>query len=149
MKLQLVTLAAAVCLVASTASAGEKSVMHCFAFTVIEKATPAEWEAFTKSTDELPGKIKGLKKVWHGKLARPLTQYAVSFPDGEARKKFVEAKQGTLDVKMVQRQHGVCMEFADEAAFKSYGADPGHGGWAAVYEKVRVAGTTTYQILGQ
>jgi hypothetical protein len=97
--------------------------MHCFAFTPIKEATQADWDAFYKATDELPKKIKGLRRVWHGKLARPLKI-------GES-----------------VREHGVCMEFEDEAAFKAYGPDAAHKAWVDVYSKVRVAGTTTYQIL--
>ena len=46
-------------LIASTALAGEKKLMHCFAFTAQENATPADWDAFYKATNELPKKIKG------------------------------------------------------------------------------------------
>lgn len=131
------------------AVAGEKGVMHCFAFTPIEAATEAEWTAFHKATDELPDKVKGLKRVWYGKLARPLTQYQLNIPDAEARKKLMAAGKGNADLTVLRRQNGVCMEFADEAAFKAYDADPAHKAWQAVYEKVRVAGTTTYQILAK
>lgn len=146
---RLATIAAGLVFSACSVLAGEKGVMHCFAYTVVDTATPAEWEAFEKATDALPGKVKGLKRVWRGKLMRPLTQYGMTFADDAARKKFTEAGGGTADAKLLRRQNGVCMEFADEAAFKAYNADPGHKEWVAVYEKVRVPGTTTYQILAQ
>jgi hypothetical protein len=129
--------------------AGEKGVMHCFAFTVVDGATPQQWEAFGKATDALPQKVKGIEHVWRGKLMRPLTQYSLKFKDDEARKKFTDAGEGTVDARLLRRQHGVCMEFTDEAAFKAYGSDPAHKEWVAVYEKVRVPGTTTYQIVGE
>jgi hypothetical protein len=129
--------------------AGEKSLMHCFAFTPVETAGEAEWNAFYKATDALPGKIKGIKRVWYGKLMRPLTQVQLNVPDAEARKKLMAEGKGSADVRVLRRQHGVCMEFEDEAAFKAYDADPGHKEWVSVYEKVRVPGTTTYQIIGQ
>ena len=110
---------AAFCLAAGSLAAAESTVMHCFAFTPIKEATPAEWDAFYKATDELPKKIKGLRRVWYGKLRRP----------------------------MANREHGVCMEFADEAAWTAYDPDPAHKAWVAVYEKVRVPGTSTYQIM--
>ena len=99
--------------------------MHCFAFTPIKEAAQADWDAFYKATDDLPKNVKGLKRVWYGKLARPL-------------------KQGD-----VVREHGTCMEFEDEAAFKAYGAkdNKAHNDWVAIYSKVRQPGTTTYQIL--
>lgn len=116
---------ATLCLAAGTVAAAEPTVMHCFAFTPIKEATQADWDAFYKATDALPKHVKGVKRVWYGKLARPLKL-------GEA-----------------VRENGVCMEFADEAAFKAYGAkdNKAHNDWTEVYSKVRVAGTTTYQIL--
>lgn len=120
----------AVLMLATGLSAGEKKLMHCFFFTVIDAATPADWDAFAKATDDLPSKIPGLTKVWHGKLMRPL-----SYPDGKGGK--------------VVRQHGVCMEFSDEAALKAYAPHPAHKEWEAVYAKVRVPGTTTVNFMGQ
>jgi hypothetical protein len=127
--------------------AGEKKLMHCFAFTTIPAASEAEWKAFADATDALPGKIPGLTKVWHGKLRAPLNIFA---PDAETRKKLMagEAKAAG-DVTRVQRSYGVCMEMADEGALKTYAAHPAHAEWSAAYEKVRVPGTTTIDILGQ
>lgn len=134
---------------AGSLMAGEKGVMHCFAFTPIQEATQAQWDAFYKATDALPQKIKGLERVWYGKLMRPLTLPALAITDAAKRKELMAAGKGTADVNIVRREHGVCMEFADEAAYKAYGSDPAHKDWVAVYEKVRVPGTTTYQIVGQ
>ena len=53
--------------------AGEKKLMHCFAFSPIESATPAQWKAFYEATDQLPKKIPGVSHVWYGKLRRPIT----------------------------------------------------------------------------
>jgi hypothetical protein len=41
------------------------------------------------------------------------------------------------------------MEMRDEATLKRYATDPAHAEWVKAYEKVRVAGTTTFDILGQ
>jgi Stress responsive A/B Barrel Domain len=112
-------------LLASTALAGEKKLMHCFAFTVIDTATPADWDAFYKATDELPNKIKGLSHVWYGKLASPLTH------------------------NNVKRTFGVCMEMDNADVRKKYADDPAHAAWDTAYAKVHVEGTTTYDILGQ
>lgn len=126
---------------------GEKKLMHCFAFSTIPTATEADWKAFAEATDALPGKIPGLTKVWHGKLRAPLNIFS---PDAESRKKLMagEAK-ATGEISRLQRTYGVCMEMADEAALKAYASHPAHAEWMAVYEKVRVAGTTTFDILGQ
>jgi len=125
-------LAAGMLLAGATAQAGEKSMMHCFAFTVVETATDEDWQAFRAATDAMPKKIKSIKRVWHGKLLRPLNQFNAK---GERN----------------QRQHGVCMEFRTlgEETLKAYAADPYHAEWMKAYEKVRKPGTTTYDILGE
>ena len=124
MKKALLCLAAGF-LVASTATAGERKLMHCFAFTVIDTATPADWEAFYKATDELPKKIKGVSHVWYGKLANPLRHNNAT------------------------RTFGVCMEMDNAEVRAKYGNDPAHEAWDKAYAKVHVEGTTTFDILGQ
>jgi hypothetical protein len=47
-------------LFAGASMAGEKKLMHCFAFTPLKSATSADWDAFYKATDDLPKKIKGV-----------------------------------------------------------------------------------------
>jgi hypothetical protein len=131
----------------SALSAADKKLMHCFAFTAIETASDAEWQAFFKATDELPSKIPGVTNVWYGKLLRPLPQFV---PDAKAVKELRGgAKTATGEVKMLPRQWGVCMEMKDEAALKAYAASPAHKEWVDVYSKVRVEGTTTFNILSQ
>ena len=137
------------CLAAGTLAAAEQTVMHCFAYTPIKEATQSDWDNFYKATDALPKKIKGIKRVWYGKLRAPLNQFNIT--DAEARKKaLAEGKTpASGDITATRREHGVCMEFADEAAWTAYGAkdNTAHNDWTAAYSKVRVAGTTTYQIL--
>jgi hypothetical protein len=128
--LQMALLAAALCLTSGNAFAGEKSLMHCFAFTEVEDAKDADWKAFFEATDALVGKIDGLEKVWYGKLKRPLGQY-----DKEGKRSL--------------RQWGVCMEMKDSDALTAYSEHDAHAEWVKVYAKVRVPGTTTYDILGQ
>jgi hypothetical protein len=127
--------------------AGEKTVLHCFAFTPVETATQADWNAFYQATDALPGKIPGLKRVWYGKLNRPLSQNLLTFADPEAGKKMRAEKKGTTSFSIVERKNGACMEFENLAAFQAYGKDAGHTEWVSAYSKVRVEGTTTYQII--
>jgi hypothetical protein len=110
---------------AGTLSAGEKKLMHCFAFTSISAATPADWKAFAKATDELPSKSLGITHVWYGKLKKPL---------------------GTGEQS---RDWGACFEFSGPDALASYVGAPAHKAWVSVYEKVRQPGTTTFDILGQ
>lgn len=136
------------CLASSLASGQQRTLMHCFTFTEVPEATAADWEAFKKATEELPSKIAGLKRVWHGKLARPLgilqTDGAL---DADNQKKLREGGSVPAQVKMIRRQYGVCMEFDNADALKAYAKDPAHESWVKVYEKVRVYGTTTFDIL--
>jgi hypothetical protein len=113
---------AATMLLAGTAMAGEKGFLHCFYFTPVQRATQAEWQAFFKATDELPGKIPGLKHVWYGKLVYPLPN---------------------------NRQWGVCMEMNNADTLNSYASSPAHANWEKAYFKVRVEGTTTADFSGQ
>ena len=96
-----------VCLfVGLSLTAGEKGVMHCFAFSEVETATPADWEAFTKASDELPGKIPGLLHLMHGKLARPLGLMSPATPlDDETIKKFRAGEAVKAQVKIIRRQY--------------------------------------------
>jgi hypothetical protein len=113
-------------LLASTSMAAEKKLLHCFAFTAVETATKADWDAFYKATDDIPKKIKGVSHVWYGKLQRPFT---------------VEGG--------VARQYAVCMDMDSAEARKNYGSDPYHKIWNDAYSKLRVEGTTTFDIPGQ
>src|SRR5579864_3055399 len=122
---RLAVCAAGLFLFSGIAPAGEKKLMHCFAFTPIESASVAEWRAFYEATDQLPKKIPGITHVWYGKLRR------------------------SLNVDGNERKYGVGMEMANEDALKSYGEQPFHKEGVNAYSKVRVEGTTTFDILGQ
>ena len=126
-----VTILSVAALLPTAAVAGEKALMHCFAFTEIEEATEDDWKAFMSATNELPDKIEGLSKVWVGKLRRPLRQF------------------GRNQDEPRLRQWGVCMEMTDEEALGVYATHDAHTAWVKVYAKVRVPGTTTFDILGE
>lgn len=132
----------------NVAAAGEKHLMHCFLFTPIETASDAEWKAFYAATDALPKHIPAIKMVWAGKLRTPLQQFTV---DAEARKKLA-AGEKDVDSKATRlvRQYGVCMAMeGGPEVLKTYTASPYHKQWMSAYEKVRVAGTTTFDIISQ
>jgi len=146
------TLTAAVCLLllaASSAAAGDKTLMHCFAWTPIKEATPADWQAFYKASDALPHKIKGILRVWYGKLDSPLPQIKFGQVDRPTFQKYQAGEPVTAPVQAMPREYGMCMEMKDAAALKAYDTDPYHKIWTEAYEKVRVDGTTTFNILGQ
>ena len=128
----------------SALSAADGKLMHCFYFTTIDGATDTDWQAFAEATEALPGKIQGLLSVWHGELRRPMR---IMSTDRETAKKVRAGESNvTGPVRMVTRQYGVCMEMADAAALKTYADHSAHSDWIKVYEKVRVAGTTTVDI---
>jgi hypothetical protein len=131
-----------------TVQAQDQKVMHCFTFTQMASATPADWTAFAKATDALPGQIPGLLSVIHGKLVRPMgiLAYGDKVP-AEVRAKARAGETVTAEVSSIQRQYGVCMTFASADALKAYGTHKAHEDWNKAYEKVRVYGTTTFDIV--
>jgi len=135
-------------LAAGSLSAADKKLMHCFYFTPQAGATDAQWQAFFKATDELPGKIPGLSKVWYGKLSRPMAVLSTS--SAEARKKLSAGEKDVPGpINRVVREWGVCMEMDGPDSLKAYAANPEHKKWEEVYFKVRQYGTTTLDIVGQ
>ena len=135
-------------LAASALQAADKTMMHCFAFTPIETATPADWSAFYAATDAMPKKMPGLvMHVWSGKLMAPMSQFSV---DADTRKKFSKTNSEAEGAKVTRavREYGACFEMAAGAdALKKYEAHPYHAEWMKAYEKVRVEDTFTYNLL--
>jgi hypothetical protein len=105
-------------------AATQKTLLHVFAYTPIEGATQQDFDNFRKASGDMVGKVPGLKRVWVGKLRRP------------------------LDVADSKRVYGAAMEFDNADALDAYAKNPVHTEWQKVYEKVRVEGTTTFDILG-
>ena len=56
---------------------------------------------------------------------------------------------GVGQVSRAVREYGMCMEMTDANALKEYDTHPYHKIWTEAYAKVRVEGTTTFNILGQ
>jgi hypothetical protein len=131
------------------AVAGDKTLMHCFAWTPIKEATPADWEAFYKISDALPHKIKGILRVWYGKLAAPLAQAQIGHVDTGDWAKYSAGESIVAPITRTPREYGMCMEMKDANVLKAYDTDPYHKIWTAAYAKIRVDGTTTFNILGQ
>ena len=91
--LKFMQLALAAALVSpSLLPAGEKKLMHCFAFTEIDNATQEDWQAFYRATDALPMKMQGIvSKVWYGKLRTPIGIFQV---DDQAGNKLRAGQKG-------------------------------------------------------
>jgi hypothetical protein len=103
----------------------QPTLMHAFAYTPVETATPQDFENLKKATADMVGKVPGLRRVWVGKLKTPFDA-----PEGK-------------------RLYGMAMEFDDEKALAVYAEHPAHAAWERVYRRVRVPGTTTFDILGE
>jgi len=101
-----------------------KTLMHVFAYTPPDSATPEDFANFQKATEEMPGKIPGLRRVWAGKLREP-----------------VPAENDTI------RTYAVAMEFDSLDALNAYAQNPVHVEWERVYARVRKQGTTTLDIM--
>ena len=144
-----VVLAAGVAACLGTASGGERNLMHCFAWTAVKEATSADWDAFFKASDALPQEIKGVQKVWYGKMDAPLGTVRIVKMDDENRKRARAGEPATGEVIREPRDHAMCMEITDAAALKAYAVHPYHKVWEKAYSKIRIDGTTTFNILGQ
>jgi hypothetical protein len=140
---------AAILLATPSLWASEKTLMHCFAWTVKSEATQADWDAFAKASDALPEKIKGIVRVWYGRLYAPLSQVSIAGMDNADFKKFQSGERVTSPVTRLWRQYGMCMEMKSADALKAYDADPYHQIWTDAYSKVRNEGTTTFNILSK
>src|SRR5262249_31921174 len=140
---------AGLALAANAAKAADKTLMHCFAWTSIKEATPAEWQAFFRASDAMPGKIKGVKKVWYGKLANPLGQTSITNLDADTTKRYRAGEKVSAEVQRTPRDWGMCMEMTSLDALKAYDSDPYHKLWTEGYSKVRVEGTTTFDFVSQ
>jgi len=133
----------------STGRAGEKTLMHCFAWTPVKTATDADWQAFYKASEALPHKIKGITKIWYGKLESPLPQVMLGNIDNASFAKYQAGETVTAPVERMPREYGMCMEMTDASVLKAYDSHPYHAIWNEAYSKVRVEGTTTFNILGR
>lgn len=136
-------------LFALAAPAADKTLMHCFAWTPIKEATPADWESFYKASDALPKKIPGILKVWYGKLAAPLSQVQLGKLESDTLQKYRAGEPVTVPATRITREYGMCMEMKNADVLKAYDTDPYHKVWTEAYAKIRVDGTTTFNIIGQ
>ncbi len=129
-----------------SALAADKPLTHCFLFTPVAGASDADWKAFYAATDALPGKMPGvLNRVSYGKLVR---KFGALSTDAETRKKLTAGEKDVAGkVNVATREYGVCMEFASQAALKTYATHAAHSEWNAAYEKVRVEGTNTFDFV--
>jgi hypothetical protein len=132
-----------------SAHSGEKTLMHCFAWTPVKDATPADWEAFFKASEALPEKIKGIRRIWYGKLLAPLSQASLVKMDKETFQKYFAGDQVSSEIRRTPREFGMCMEMTGEDALKAYDTDAYHKIWTDAYSKIRVDGTTTFDFVGQ
>ncbi|MBI2821412.1 MAG: Dabb family protein [Acidobacteria bacterium] len=106
-------------------AATEKTVVHAVAWTAGEGFTEQGLEDFKKATADLTGAMPGLKRAWVGKLRTPLVQ-------GE-----------------ITRNYGLVLEFEDLKTREAYSSHPARAPWVKVWEKIRVTGSTNFDVLGE
>src|SRR6185312_8856226 len=96
--------------VATTASAQAtpKSVIHVVTVKFKAEATPEQIKAALDGVVALPGKYKGITRVWVKSIK----------------------VQG-------DKSHAFVMEFADEAALKAYADSPAQKEWYKTYQPIR------------
>jgi hypothetical protein len=146
--MRFVSIAAIAMILASGLSAGEKKLMHCFAFNIKPETTQADLDALYKLTDGLPGKVPGLSKVWRGELINTLAQFQAA--DADTQKIFGGGqKTGNGNFNRFVRQQAFCMEMKDKETRDSYGKHPAHAEWRTAYDKVIIPGTTTMTFMGK
>lgn len=112
------------CAIGRETAPSERPLLHVFAYTPLDSATPQDYAAFEAATRAMVGKIPGLRKVWVGKLREP-----------------TPAENDRI------RTYGVAMEFDNVEALAAYAHHPVHAEWNRIYERVRQQGTTTLDIV--
>ena len=103
----------------------QRTVVHAVAWTAKEDATPEGLEEFKQATESLVGSMPGLRRVWVGKLRQPLI------------------------IGDLKRNYGLILEFDDLATREAYSSHPNRVPWAAVWEKVRLPGSTNFDVIGE
>ena len=103
----------------------EKTVVHAVAWTAGASFTEQGLEDFRRATEEMARTMPGLRRAWVGRLRTPL-------------------KVGELT-----RDYGLVLEFDDLKTREEYSTHPSRAPWAQVWEKIRVPGSTNFDVLGQ
>jgi len=93
--------------------------------------------------------IDGIIRVWYGKLAAPLHQVKLGKIDRETFQKYQAGEPVTSPIRLTQRRYGMCVEMRSGEVLKAYETHPYHKVRTDAYERIRVDGTTTFNIPGQ
>ncbi len=105
-------------------AATQKTVIHSAAWTALDSMTAEQFDNFKKETAGLVGKVHGLRRVWVGKLREPVT------------------------VEGAKRDYGLIAEFDDVKSKEAYSADHPMP-WYANFNKLRKAGSTNFDVVGE
>ncbi|MBI4460644.1 MAG: Dabb family protein [Acidobacteria bacterium] len=103
----------------------QRTVIHAVAWTAQKDATPEGLEDFRRATETLLDTMPGLRRAWVGKLRQPLV------------------------VGDLRRDYGLILEFENLATKEAYSSHPNRAPWAAVWEKVRIPGSTNFDVIGE
>lgn len=103
----------------------EKTTIHCVAWTAKKGMTGADWENFKKGFAMLPDKFPGMRRLWAGKLAEPVTFSGLT------------------------RDHAIAFEFDSLAAKRDYSASPNRPAWQELFATVREPGSSSFDLVGE
>ena len=103
----------------ATAQTAPKSVIHVVTVAWKEGTTPEQIQAALDGAQALPAACKGITRVWTKAVK-------------------VQNAPGTT----VKRTHAIVMEFADEAALKTYTDSDAQKAWYKLYLPIREQSTT-------
>lgn len=103
----------------------QRTVVHCVAWTAAQGVSEAGIGEFKKATAELTKTMPGLQRAWVGKLARPFTQGDVT------------------------RDYGLVLEFDSVENREAYTTNPIRVSWADVWSKIRVPGSSNFDVIGE
>ena len=105
-------------------AATQKTVIHAAAWTALDTMTPQQFDNFRKESAALVGQVRGLRRVWVGKLRAPITA------DGN------------------QRNYGLIVEFDDVKTKEGYSANH-PSPWYENFNKLRKPGSTNFDVVGE
>ncbi len=107
------------------AAVSEKTVIHAVAWTPQEDATEGQFQDFQQATVELIDQMPGLRRAWVGKLRKPLVHGDMT------------------------RTYGLVFEFDDLQSREAYSSHPSRAPWAEVWSRLRVPGSTNFDVIGE
>jgi hypothetical protein len=103
----------------------QQTTIHAAAWTAADSMTQQDFDNFKKLSAGLVGQVPGLRRIWVGKLAKPIT------------------------AEGIQRNYGVVLEFDDAKSKEAYSSNRPPE-WYATLNKLRnPQGSTSFDVVGE